>query len=224
MSGLWWSKVIEFLSMHRLFLLLAVLWFAVGALLMLLYSTDQLFFAINSLSHPVLDYVMIFFTFLGQGEYIALFLALLLLIYPSLRTKEFLVELFLLIVMLPLLNQGLKFYYNCPRPLTVYGEASVYTVGMLKSAYYKSFPSGHTLGAFSFFTMMSLLLPMSYRKWSVVFFLLPLGCAFSRIYLGQHFFLDVYVGSMIGVCVVCVVHVAMRMIKSKRIKSSVSQK
>jgi membrane-associated phospholipid phosphatase len=33
---------------------------------------------------------------------------------------------------------------------------------------------------------------------SILFFLLAIACGYSRLYLGQHFFADVYAGSIVG--------------------------
>jgi membrane-associated phospholipid phosphatase len=62
----------------------------------------------------------------------------------------------------------------------------------------RSFPSGHSEGAFSFLCFLSLLLPYRYNKLGILFFLLALTVCYSRIYLAAHFFEDVYAGSIIG--------------------------
>ena len=59
-----------------------------------------------------------------------------------------------------------------------------------------SFPSGHTTSAFSMFCLLALL---SKNKWlglgSIIFAIL---IAYSRVYLCQHFYEDIFVGSLIG--------------------------
>jgi membrane-associated phospholipid phosphatase len=37
--------------------------------------------------------------------------------------------------------------------------------------------------------------------YQIVFFVLALLCGLSRIYLFQHFYVDVYVGSILGICI-----------------------
>lgn len=60
-----------------------------------------------------------------------------------------------------------------------------------------SFPSGHTTTAFSILFAVGL---VTQNKWmKAACFLIALAVAFSRIYLSQHFFEDVYAGSMIGI-------------------------
>ena len=62
-----------------------------------------------------------------------------------------------------------------------------------------SFPSGHTITAFAFF--MALTFFTKNRLWQVLCFVLALLVGFSRIYLQQHFAIDVLVGSLVGVLV-----------------------
>lgn len=57
-----------------------------------------------------------------------------------------------------------------------------------------SFPSGHSATAFSFFIALSLLVP----KYKLIFILLALLVALSRIVLLHHYLSDVMVGSAIG--------------------------
>ncbi len=64
---------------------------------------------------------------------------------------------------------------------------------------YNSFPSGHTSSAFGLFFMLSLLL--NDKRWSLLFFSLALLVGISRVYLLEHFFRDVYAGSLVGVMV-----------------------
>lgn len=62
-----------------------------------------------------------------------------------------------------------------------------------------SFPSGHSTLAFSLMALFS----ASARKniWCVIFFFVALFAAFSRIYLLQHFFVDIYAGACIGTAI-----------------------
>ena len=77
------------------------------------------------------------------------------------------------------------------------GKAHLHFVQGLEILRYNSFPSGHTAGAFGFFCMLSFLLKD--KRWSILFFILALLVGISRVYLLEHFFSDVYAGSLIGV-------------------------
>lgn len=60
-----------------------------------------------------------------------------------------------------------------------------------------SFPSGHSTSAFCLFFCLSFLFHKNWQKTGM--FVLAIITGFSRVYLSQHFFEDVFVGSIIGV-------------------------
>jgi len=62
-----------------------------------------------------------------------------------------------------------------------------------------SFPSGHTITAFALFLALSFFTKRPTLH--LLYFVLALLVGYSRIYLSQHFALDVLVGSFIGVSV-----------------------
>ena len=62
-----------------------------------------------------------------------------------------------------------------------------------------SFPSGHTITAFSFFLALSFFTKRPQLHF--LYFVLALLVGYSRVYLSQHFEIDVLAGSFIGVSV-----------------------
>jgi membrane-associated phospholipid phosphatase len=97
-----------------------------------------------------------------------------------------------------------KTIFSQPRPLAYFtqegipeslGEISGYSFHSANT----SMPSGHTLAAFSFFFVLALL----FRKphYQLTAFLLAAGVGLSRIYLGQHFGLDVSAGTLFGLAI-----------------------
>ena len=61
-----------------------------------------------------------------------------------------------------------------------------------------SFPSGHTMGAFALYSLLSLMAGQRYQRWGLVFAFLAIGVGISRIFLVQHFLADVLAGAMLG--------------------------
>lgn len=124
----------------------------------------------------------------------------------------------------------MKLWFNMPRPITFFSQLAAYgypeyadydihaiLVDGVAMREWMSFPSGHTSTFFVFFTMSFLL--MSEKKTSIdlksaVFTLSCLICAlaggYSRIYLSQHFLLDVCVGSVIGIVSATIIYVVLR--------------
>ena len=106
-----------------------------------------------------------------------------------------------------LVVQPIKHLVRAPRPLTWFAEnmpdvALPLTDGV-RMNYWLSFPSGHTTTFFMlFFTLSLIAMTDGWRGkylWSVFFFLLAVVGAYSRIYLSQHFALDVFAGMWVAV-------------------------
>lgn len=64
-----------------------------------------------------------------------------------------------------------------------------------------SFPSGHTMTAFTVTTFLAMMMRPQDEKWSLMLLFSAVLVAISRIYLLQHFLIDVTVGSCIGVSI-----------------------
>jgi membrane-associated phospholipid phosphatase len=87
---------------------------------------------------------------------------------------------------------------NAPRPKAFFesmGE-TVYQVPGVEVHLAGSFPSGHTASAFALAVFLMLALPN--RLLGFIFLILACLVGYSRIYLSQHFPLDVWAGAMIG--------------------------
>jgi membrane-associated phospholipid phosphatase len=62
-----------------------------------------------------------------------------------------------------------------------------------------SFPSGHATAAFSLFIFLTLI--SKNKKLGYLYAVLACLTAFSRVYLSQHYFIDILIGSLIGTIV-----------------------
>lgn len=84
------------------------------------------------------------------------------------------------------------------RPVRFFQETdfTLHLVDGVHQHSYLSFPSGHSASAFAVFILLALL--MKRPVLAVVLVIVAFFVAFSRIYLSQHFLLDVFVGSMLG--------------------------
>ncbi|HRP89416.1 MAG TPA: phosphatase PAP2 family protein [Edaphocola sp.] len=160
-------------------------------------SEEQLFRLVNGNHNSFFDIFFYWISFIGTFSVIGSVLILLVLIkYKSWN----IFGLFAFTQLIPfLINQGLKLYFAQPRPSIVFGgQPWFHAVEGVQLHTGLSFPSGHTAGAFAFFTLLSMLLPARQKLWAILFFILAVLVAYSRIYLGQHFFVDVFAGSMVG--------------------------
>jgi membrane-associated phospholipid phosphatase len=68
-----------------------------------------------------------------------------------------------------------------------------------------SFPSGHTMAAFGLFSLLALV-AREKRVMGIGMFVLALLVGISRIYLGQHFFRDIYAGGLAGIMIAIIVY------------------
>lgn len=106
-------------------------------------------------------------------------------------------------------TQILKHIVNAPRPVTWFEKYMTDTqlplVEGVKMNHWFSFPSGHTTSFFALALVASILLtrlPRESKMTScviqILLFLLAAIGGYSRIYLSQHFALDVFAGILVG--------------------------
>ena len=105
-----------------------------------------------------------------------------------------------------LIVQPIKHLINAPRPLTWFAEnmpdVALPLVDGVKMNLWLSFPSGHTTTFFVLFFSISIILCAENIRGknilSLLCFLLATFGAYTRIYLSQHFALDVFAGILIA--------------------------
>ena len=105
-----------------------------------------------------------------------------------------------------LIVQPIKHLVNAPRPLTWFAEnmpdVALPLVDGVKMNLWLSFPSGHTTTFFVLFFSISIILCAENIRGknilSLLCFLLATFGAYTRIYLSQHFALDVFAGILIA--------------------------
>lgn len=87
----------------------------------------------------------------------------------------------------------IKKQVNAPRPSLVFENMDLHYVQGLDLYKNFSFPSGHTAAAFTMFLLLSAF--VKDKRYTYVFFFLAVIVAISRVYLLQHFLIDVYFGA-----------------------------
>ncbi len=105
-----------------------------------------------------------------------------------------------------LIVQPIKHLVNAPRPLTWFAEnlpdVALPLVDGVKMNLWLSFPSGHTTTFFVLFFSISIILCTENIRGknilSLLCFLLATFGAYTRIYLSQHFALDIFAGILIA--------------------------
>lgn len=169
-----------------------------GALWMLLAPSEQIFRTLNGHYSRFGDSVMPYITYLGDG--LSCLIAGLLVILLAREGERWrgsaMIAGFAVSGILVQLLKKFVFHAH-KRPHVLYGEESWLHVVQGVSLYSNnSFPSGHTTTAF----MLAVLLAFMGRsmRWSALWLGLACLAGYSRIYLAQHHFEDVYAGMIIG--------------------------
>lgn len=186
--------MIELIQKNKLFYTLTLLfWFVLSAVLLFTAKGEPLLY-INHYHYHALDYFFFCMTYFGDGLFSALFLVSLL--FVNIR-KAFVVTVVFLIVVL--LVQALKYTFVEPRPFLYFQETQgLYYIPWLEMHKLNSFPSGHTAQAFCLALCVCF---YAQKRYAILLFTLAALTGLSRMYLLQHFPLDVLVGSFIAVVV-----------------------
>lgn len=180
------------------FLCLLLVWMVAGGIILALEKERGVYRAINEQHTSLLDAVLPYVTHMGEATFIIPVLFLLFL-FKRFRTGRFALALVLCNITPFLVVQAIKGIVNAPRPLLYFNNATwINRVAGQPENYNYSFPSGHSEGAFGLFCFLSLLLPRRYAPFGILFFCIALSIGYSRMYLSQHFYADVYAGSLLG--------------------------
>jgi membrane-associated phospholipid phosphatase len=182
---------------NKHFLLPYLVFLLAGGIALLLNEKGKLHLFFNQFHHPAADTFFAFVTYLGDG-YIVLIIAIL-----SLFIKyRYAILIGGANIISACITQFLKqfVFSDVARPYKFFQNVhEIYLVPGVRMHSSFSFPSGHTTAAFTLYLCLALITPNKLLKGSL--FLLSLIVAFSRVYLSQHFFNDIYAGSLIGVTV-----------------------
>jgi membrane-associated phospholipid phosphatase len=174
--------------------LLFVLTFSV---LILCNSKANLHLWMTSFNSPGSDLFFHYYTYIGDWIPYAAVVGLLF--------YKFRIAFFVLVSQLVtgLISIIIKQTWNEPRPILYFKQhfpsVQLHQIAGEHINLYHSFPSGHTITAFAFF--LALAFYTTKPTLHFLYFVLALFVGFSRVYLSQHFAIDVQIGSLIGVFV-----------------------
>ncbi len=189
---------------YRAFLSVTLL-FVLAAGLLLAFSekgAGVIFF--DRLHRPWLDALFIGLTNLGDGLWIGVFcLVLCFFRYKYAITLAFIGWLQLLLV--GWLKQVV--FSGMPRPLAYFEEGTLLNVvSGIRIHHMHSFPSGHTVTAFSLCFFLALIIGR--RAWAYRLAALAVAIGLSRVYLAQHFLEDVLAAVPLGLGLAGIVYQA----------------
>lgn len=171
---------------------------AVGLLYFAFEGHGQLVLKVNENRTALLDAIMPALTFIGDGIFFALVITVMLLwnwrlgvLFAAAGTSALILSAILKRVVFP----------DVVRPKAYFeGKVALQMIEGVEVHGKFSFPSGHTLSVFTMLTLIAFI--FSHRRWLALSALVFAWIvAFSRIYLLQHFLVDILAGSFIGLLI-----------------------
>lgn len=146
----------------------------------------------------IMDVVFESFSYLGEGwSWISIFIIL------SFRFKKDTVFVLFNFLISTLLTQlpKLLIWSKVSRPMASgINHQLIHTVPGVEMHLWNSFPSGHTATAFSIYFVLVYFFPN--KKMILFGLLVAAACGYARIYLGQHFPLDVAGGILVAIATI----------------------
>jgi undecaprenyl-diphosphatase len=164
----------------------------------IIHLDKKLFIFLNNLGSKPFDEIWLLVT--KQLNWIPFFLILLLILYKKLGTKKTGIALLVIAALITFTNEVtdvIKFSIQRIRPCN--DDALVGLIRVVKDSDTFSYFSGHASNSTAAMMFVFLILRKHY-KYSYLLFLYPLIFAYSRIYLGLHFPLDIISGFVFGSC------------------------
>ena len=205
---------------NSIFLIPYLIFIILGGILLFANSKTDTHLEFNTFHSAFFDILFYYITFLGDG--VAALLVVVMLMAVKFR-YAFIVGVSNIIA--SLIAQILKhtLFEDMVRPRKFFeGIHDLYLVPGVENYLYNSFPSGHSTCAFALYFALSIIVENKILKF--LFFSTALMVGISRVYLSQHFFEDIYAGSIIGVLITLVVYlVSTKINKNWMEKSLVSR-
>ncbi len=166
-----------------------------GAVLLLFFEKGDILLAVNSISNKGLDTLFLFITNFGLGGVVAI-AGILFSIYKIRWSLLILTSLGLVGIFTNLFKK--VFFPGLTRPFHYFLYDDFHRfIHEVPLIYFSTFPSGHTMAIFAFCSMLAYLARQ--KILSVLLFAIASIVGISRVYLLQHFFIDIYFGAILGV-------------------------
>lgn len=184
------------------FLFVALLFLGVGLVLCLSTEKGQIVLLLNHNWTPSLDVFFKGYTYIGLGGVFVLFALVFMAIHYY---YSLLCTISLVVAGLTSLLFKKVLFPHTPRPIVGIGTDNLtHIIPNLVIHSWGSYPSGHTLTAFCMATILALY--GRQKGLGYVLFALAMLVGISRMYLLQHYFIDVYTGAVLGFVIPLVVN------------------
>ena len=189
---------------NRYFLIPYLLFLTVVIGFAFFYTKIEMHIWANQINSSLLDQFFKYATHLGDGSAIAV-LAVIFLFVKYRYALAFLAGSLITSGIVHLFKQLLlEDMYRPSKYFELFETHKLYLVEGVVLRNLQSFPSGHTSTAFNVFLMLAFITKNNYLKLGYLF--IALLVAYSRVYLSQHFFIDIAAGSFIATVIMLLVY------------------
>lgn len=163
----------------------------------ILYYDKELFQYLNGLGNEHWDTFWLYIT--QQFTWIPLFALMLYLVIKAYGWKKGFVFVLIVAVMITFSDQFVNVVKNYFARLRPNNDPTINTmIRILKRPHSYSFVSGHSTTSFAVTTFMILILKKHF-KYIVLLIIWPLLFAYSRVYIGVHYPIDIFIGMLLGI-------------------------
>ncbi len=162
----------------------------------IIHLDQQLFVFLNGLGSETYDNLWLMIT--KQANWAPLFLVVFYLIYKKSGWKNLLLIVVLIVALITICDQGTNLIKNHFHRLRPCNNPTIKdSIRIVKASDTFSFFSGHAANSMTS-TVFIFFVLKKYYKYAGLLFLFPLIFAYSRIYLGLHFPIDILSGYIFG--------------------------
>jgi len=164
---------------------------------LIIYSKTDIHLFTNQFYNPFFDAFFKYYTHLGDGIVVAVFIFILLFIKYRYAITLAISGAFIIIII-----QFFKrvLFADVVRPYLFFKNIhELHYIQDVDNHSFNSFPSGHTATGFLVFLIFALIVNNKYLKFLFLIFAILTG--YSRIYLSQHFLVDVYFASIFSILI-----------------------
>ena len=208
------SKLIDNITKYHWFLWLFLI--VLSSFFLFNYGNHEFSLLVNQNHNELLDFFFKYVTDLGHGAFVFIMAFVFLFIKKDVGISA-LISLLITTIFVTILKRGV--YSTELRPCyhfkSLIDNGTWNLVEGIELHIKYSFPSGHTASAFCI--LISLCFLLNNNFYSLFFIGLAFTVGFSRVYLSQHFLIDVIIGAIIGSLIPLFTHTYIQPIISSKI-------
>ncbi len=183
---------------YKYYIVYLFLWFLHGIYILTLFNFDKIKIHIwmQKFHNIYLDIILQYITYLGN---VYIFIFGLLIVYHNYKYFYSMLLSGAISVITVLIMKNYIFINNYRPIILINNNELLYHLINVK--YDNSFPSGHSVIAFSFWNIVNLILIDKKINITILILIIASIISYSRVYLSHHFFIDIYIGSLIGIII-----------------------